>query len=421
MSLEVLKKVFETYIHLGTRYAPILVSNGLLQILRFASLYLFANVNGPAKFGVVSMFFLLASHGVNANVGAINGLKRQIPLRYVHEPSITTSTVLSSIFWFNLLMTIPVSMLLALLLPLLAESVSVTDMALFVLFSLVFNTFFFYQAIITAFGRFKLLVKIQLLVCLLLGLIAVPAVFFESVSLFLAAYVLVYIAFFFFVLNRVERIRFRLDMKEVYQQVRIGFPIMLAGYVFLLFQSLDRIFVGGFLGDQELGYYAFGWLLISGFNLISNPSADLLVQKGSRKYGQEGDSISIFRYLMKYSLLLFGVLLSVAVVLYFFSDWIVENFFPKYRTAVPVIKMLILAFIVQQPVRGIAVYLYVVGKQKLYLLIISSSLLVGGVIYLIVANMVNTLIGYSGAYVISSIVYVVLMFAAVSREVRAIC
>ena len=87
------------------RYASNFLANTLQQGLRFLLLYLAAKVLGPAEFAVVSFVLLITGYLLNSNLGAINGIKRQVPLVYSRKGNRFVLSSFFSILNFNLIAT----------------------------------------------------------------------------------------------------------------------------------------------------------------------------------------------------------------------------------------------------------------------------------------------------------------------------
>jgi len=60
----------------------------------------------------------------------------------------------------------------------------------------------------------------------------------------------------------------RLDRATLHMLVRIGFPIMLAGFTFGLLTTLDRWLVASFLTREDVGYYGLVGIALSGLLLL---------------------------------------------------------------------------------------------------------------------------------------------------------
>jgi O-antigen/teichoic acid export membrane protein len=362
------------------KYGSNFIANILQQGLRFLVLYAAAKQLGPTEFGLISIVLLATGYLMNANLGAVNGLKRQIPLVYSGKGNTFIANAFFSVFNFNLIATFCISAAIAIVLYL-KYDMGLLMSGFLVILSLSINIYFNVQAYFTSMADWKNLFKLQLLCAGLLAL-TLLSLFSPHPIMLLASYAGSFLLASL-VLFQKHQYQLVFDKKIINENVTIGFPAMIAGFIFLLFQTTDRLIVSKFYMHDQFGYYSFAWTFVLAFNLLTNLSSEIILQKGAVFFSKNPDKKNLLFYLLKYSLLLELVLIAVAIPFMLVLQYAIPQYFPAYIPAVAVVRNITIAYLVQQLALAVANYYYIINRQLLYNILLATACLVNALVLLI--------------------------------------
>lgn len=395
----------------GKKYGTNFVANIFQQGVRFLILYVSAKVLGPAQFATLSLLLLLANYLLNSNLGAINGIKRQVPLFYAKKGNDYVLGAFFSILNFNWIATVLASVLVGLILYTYYDY-SFVMCLLLMLIAFSSNTYFSVQTYFISTGKWDKLFTLQV-ICGVLLAVAFLTIYTSNITVLLIGYAASFglASLFFFLKNGYKA---RLIPFIVRENIVVGFPVMISGFIYLLFQTTDRLLVSYFYSEKEFGYYSFAWVLVLTLNLIVNLSSEIILQRGATFYSNVQDKIRLFNYLLKYSMLLQALLGIVALLLLIAVKYIVPIYFEAYKESVPIIVNLVIAYLIQQLALCAANFYYIVGKQNVYnvMLVASCVANAGILLWAIFGNRGLPKIELiSQLYVWSSCFYIILMYA----------
>ena len=120
------------------------------------------------------------------------------------------------------------------------------------------------------------------------------------------------------------------NIQGLIELIKIGFPILIAGYLWSIFVIADQTFIALKFSKVDLGVYTLSRLIITALILIPNSVGAILYPKLSAAYGRTGEPSSL-RVFWKSSIVLNGaIILPIVVIIYFCLPYFVENFMPNY-------------------------------------------------------------------------------------------
>ncbi|MCG2616078.1 oligosaccharide flippase family protein [Terrimonas sp. NA20] len=398
------------------KYGTNFIANIFQQCLRFIIMYMAAKQLGPKEFGIVSLLIMISSYLMNANFGAVNGLKRQIPVSYSRQGENVARDAFYSVFNFNIVSTLVVSLVVAGIL-LLRTDYDIFTCAVLVLLSLSVNVYFSVQTYFTATASWKDLFKLQL-TCGLLLVGALVSLFFSDYLILLLAYsgAFLFASLRFFLKAPV---RFSFDSQIVRDNIYIGFPIMIAGLIYFLFQTTDRLIISRYYLKEEFGFYSFAWLLAMSLNLIVSLASELILQRAASRYAGEFYNNQIFRFLLRYSLLVQAGLVILAAILITGAYYVLPVYLTDYVAALPVIRNILIAYVIQQLGLTAGNYYLIVGRQRVYniLLVIACVLNAGLLLGIIFFSRIRPSIEQmSSFYIISSVLYIIVLYIPLRKQ-----
>lgn len=339
------------------------LSNFIQQGLRFLVLYLAAYKLGPAVFGTISVIILYSSYLLNSNLGAINGLKRQIPIKYKLVGKDEVDAASFSVLIFNVISTFVFTSIVCIFL-VTSKTLDLLDSLYLLVLSVCSSNYFFAQTYVIANQLWTKLQSLQFIASAFLS-VSVVVLWFFGKSLFLISYSISFLIPAIIILSKQMKMSiFRLSF--IKENLKIGFPIMIAGFIFFFFQTTDRLIVSKNYDKEIFGVYALATTLISGFGLFTNLASEIILQKGINYFVLTKSKSLLRRYLGKITIGVTISLLPILILAYLFFQFIIENYFPLYGTSLPIIKNLLCAFFLQQLCIGFGNYYYIIGAQLLY-------------------------------------------------------
>ncbi len=132
------------------------------------------------------------------------------------------------------------------------------------------------------------------------------------------------------------------DPKEAAKLIAIGFPIMLVGLVSGLFQSIDRVLILAFLNPTHLGYYAIGLTAASVLGIIPGVIGEILYPRFAERYGETNSPSQLKEYVLTPTYLLAHLLPVFLGTLYLLIPYAILMALPKYAPAIRPARILIL-------------------------------------------------------------------------------
>lgn len=391
-----------------SKYSLNFLFNIFQQGLRFLVLYLAAYKLGPALFGTINIILLYNSYLLNANLGAVNGLKRQIPIKYKLLGGTDAEKASFNILLFNTVSSIFWGTVIAVLL-FLYNVLNLKDSIYLVVLCVCNGAYFYVQTLVIA-NQYWNKLKLLQAGCSIVLLLSAIALWFLGKDVFLWVYALSFLLPAAMIILREVKI-YPFDFSYIKENIKIGFPIMIAGLVFFLFQTMDRLIITKKYPKEAMGFYALATTLVSGFSMITNLASEIILQKGIVYYVQDREKENLRNYLLKITGLVATFLIPFLTISCFILNYAINKYFPPYALSMPIVLNLTIAFFFQQCCIGLGNYYYIVHSQMMYNIIIGLSTLICFLMlsYPYFFNLPDSIELISKRVVISSVLYAVLV------------
>lgn len=167
------------------------------------------------------------------------------------------------------------------------------------------------------------------------------------------------------------------NLKEIVNLVKIGFPITIIWWLFIVQFSIDRMISINFLGRDSTGYYSLGTNIQVLLIMIPLLIGRVLYPKINEEIGKETSAKQIEKYIIFpakiLSLLIpfiIGIIVIALPVLYILI-------LPKYKDGLRSAQILIFGSFFVCLIRSVINYLIAINMQSKLLLYIAISLVVG--------------------------------------------
>jgi O-antigen/teichoic acid export membrane protein len=161
-----------------------------------------------------------------------------------------------------------------------------------------------------------------------------------------------------------------IDWLEARRLSKVGFPIMMGGFLYDTLRSLDRWVILSFLGAIQVGHYTLAILALQAITLLPNVVTAQFYPRISKRFG-ESHSYSVLRPLLMTTLKASSALIiPFGVVTFALIKPMTTMFLPEYVPGITAALIVIVGVTISRPVAGTATaFLNAVGKANWYLMV----------------------------------------------------
>ena len=160
----------------------------------------------------------------------------------------------------------------------------------------------------------------------------------------------------------------KIERSEIKSITSMGFTIMIANTVSLLFVTLDRWFVKIKFTDSDFAFYSFAVSMLSLFIVLINSITVLFYPYLARNKGDAKVVSNVKKYII--------LICSFAPAGYFVLEFIVKNFLKQYIPSLEVLGILIIGIPFMTLTNVLYANLYKVGMRGKEYLIVASKMVV---------------------------------------------
>ena len=203
------------------------------------------------------------------------------------------------------------------------------------------------------------------------------------------------------------------NAKAIGQLIKVGFPITVFWWFFMLRDSVDRIISISLLGKTDTGYYGLGISLVSVVVLLPEAIGRVLYPKVNERMGETSNDGELFDYIvlparvLSLTLpLLIGLLILACPVIY-------QRILPKYHPGLLSAQILLLGSFFICIVRNAVNYLIATDRQQLLLQYVFVSLLCNVVLSVTAVQMGYYLEGIALSAAVSGFLLATLVWKSV--------
>ena len=124
-----------------------------------------------------------------------------------------------------------------------------------------------------------------------------------------------------------------------------GTPLLITGYLYVLFLVADQSLIALHFDKIQLGYYSLSRLIITALMIVPTTIGTMLYPKASALYGQTGNPHALKPFFWKALLFNAVVFIPICCIAYFLLEPIVRMFLPHYVAGLEAAKINILTSI----------------------------------------------------------------------------
>ena len=350
-------------------------SNLVFQLAGFIVAMVVSKLLGPELLGYYALLNIIKNYLSYTNLGSTNGLTWSLGMSLGAGKQEEADSTIKTAFTFHFILP-------------LFFAISIVVVSAFIELQYPLNWVVPFAGIIgfidlygvnlsRIFGAMELhkyLARIKIIKSFLTIIVVIPLVYFFSIEgrIFAALLLSLFLTVVYHVKIK-NKLAFHWDKEKFKELIRVGFPIMMAGFLHANFFLADRLIITGFLTIEDLGMYAFGFYLVNVVKMIKGTVANVVYQRQNRVFGKFGpqDTSQLFRITKSTSYFvtdLTGIVSGISLIVFTYAVLI---FMPEYSDALNITYIVVFS----QAIGSINV-LNTVRKNYLFLGILSFSLLV---------------------------------------------
>lgn len=341
----------------------VLIGTLSLRLSKFFIFLFAASKLGPNLWGSWNILLLFSMYFSHFHFGLINAFNREGPIYFDDKITFENihKNVLSGIFISLFIFTV------ILFFTIRNYSVDQETIRLFI-FYFVFNQLYYFTEIYYKVKiQFKKIAFYQIFRSIFLIL---SSFFLVDIYLINGLIIALMIPDIFFVLINIKifkKIIFKLDILLLKKYVRIGFPIMIVGFSFMLIQTIDRLIILRFFNQQDLGIYSLGGTVFQALLIFPQILSMQFYPRMIRSYGKGKNKIALRNSF--FNQLFISLLIVAPIILFaiFLIPLIISNFLPDYNDSIHIAQVLTAA-VIFLPITFVAGnVLNILDLQKKYL------------------------------------------------------
>lgn len=121
--------------------------------------------------------------------------------------------------------------------------------------------------------------------------------------------------------------------------VKTGFPMLLSGYIWSIFQVADQTYISTNFGEEQLGLYTLSRYCVMAFVILPQAINSVLYPKAASCYGSSGDKSVLLGFWRKSLLLYTIIIVPIVAILYYVAPILIPYIMPKYVGGIECMKI----------------------------------------------------------------------------------
>lgn len=170
--------------------------------------------------------------------------------------------------------------------------------------------------------------------------------------------------------------RFYFDGRIIWEAIKFGFPLHLAGVATGIFLSADRIMIAKFLSFKELGLYSIAVMVFTYMRNFPNPVCVVLLPNLHERFGETGDVRQLKGYMTKAGVFFSNTMPLLIATSWFGVPYLVVRVIPDYAGGILALRCLITAGFFLALFQTYSYFIALLRKQiVLFVSMVSAALL----------------------------------------------
>jgi O-antigen/teichoic acid export membrane protein len=227
--------------------------------------------------------------------------------------------------------------------------------------------------------------------------------------------VMVFVSYFY--CKAYKKLSPSFNWKLIFNLIKIGLPITIVWWIYMIQSSISRIISMHFLGKTSTGYLGLGVSIVSVLVLIPLSIGRVLYPKINEEIGKSEKRNMDKFVIMPAKLISLVVAMSLGVLV-IITPWLIATFFKKYLPAVSCTILLLVSGYFSSMNRNGINYLIAANRQKAMLYYVSVALLINLALCLLFVKLKYGVTGIALGTDISTLVFSCLIWQNVFKNMN---
>lgn len=159
------------------------------------------------------------------------------------------------------------------------------------------------------------------------------------------------------------RLKLNFVLKRFAELIKIGFPLLVSGFLAEILNTVDNIMIGAMLGVTSVGYYSIALMTRGCVSGLSSNLIIVTIPHMQEVYGKSGRIDDIKKFVTHSTQSICYILTPLFGLVYFVAPPLVEKFLPKYVSGITALQILLLSTIFISCSSQIGQFLVTINKQ----------------------------------------------------------
>jgi O-antigen/teichoic acid export membrane protein len=309
--------------------------------------FLIAKFLDPALYGLRTTFNLVMEYEYYSHSGTFNAMQREVPYYRGQKDEERAKCIVTNVFGVNFLYALAVCATLLFVSLYLSKS-NVKSIYVYFPFFLGLSivtqkVIAFYTAKFITDKKVIFLSRIEIVYVLVKTIVYVTLVFyFGLIGLFGGLIIADVICILYILKNAGRPPRIQVSFHLLWGLLKIGFPIMIVGFLLMVFRNVDRTIILAMLSKEMLGYFGIAAFVSGIIYTIPEVIYSIFYPRLMEKLGRTKDIYRIKNYLIEPTVLVAYFMPFLLAGLYFSTHIPFQYFLTRYLPAINVAKILTL-------------------------------------------------------------------------------
>ncbi|WP_257155412.1 oligosaccharide flippase family protein [Bacillus cereus] len=335
------------------------------------------NILGPQQYGLWLTISMVLVYGTIIQFGVLNGMNREIP-RLLGKNQIEEAEHIRQVVKGWMCIPFIVSFLLVIFILCLDISANMKAIlgTIFLLIP-VQQLLGYYRMIFLTIDDFKKISRVQIITTPVQAIFGcIMAYFFGIYGLIAGIYIATILGMYLFKSSIKRKISTKRDWNLIKSLLKFGVPIMLIGFSWTLFTTVDRIMISMFYDSKALGYYGIALMMFQVLMMAPQVFSQVMYPKISFLYGKEGPSEKLVNMINLLPLVIAIFIPYILCIIYYGLPYFVDIVMPQYIQGVEAAQALIFGVYFISLVGTYANFLNSSNNHWKYLKIIITSIFI---------------------------------------------
>ncbi len=323
------------------------IATVVTQLISIVSAILMRRFLGPAQVGVWALVQMVLTYAEYSNLGASNGITREIPFYQGRGDAAKVESLKNTAFYFSVATSF-------------AASACVLGYAFWMRRSLPSDLFWglvicsgllllqrvngLLISTMRAFKQFEL-ASHQMIWSALVNSVLVAALSYRfQLYGFMAAMALSFLFNIIYIFKGSGlSFRYSLDVKEISSLLSYGFPLLMLAFFGTLFETIDKIMITKYLGLENLGLYSIALMTATYLYSLPNAVGVVMIPNIHEKFGRTGNKSDLREFLDKSDEVFSGLMPMFIGLAWFVVPAAIEILLPKFVGGIAAMRWLALS------------------------------------------------------------------------------